>query len=103
VRALPGEFREYEWAPSTAEIARRAGIAPGQVLRFDGNTPPRPPRTARPDVVARELERIVATPSPALRRSVGKALQRAAPALRQMLPAGLYERMLMQTYDIHRP
>jgi NAD(P)-dependent dehydrogenase (short-subunit alcohol dehydrogenase family) len=56
-----------------------------------------------PDVVARELERIVATPSPALRRSVGKALQRAAPALRQMLPAALYERMLMQTYDIHRP
>jgi NAD(P)-dependent dehydrogenase (short-subunit alcohol dehydrogenase family) len=56
-----------------------------------------------PDVVARELERIIATPSPSLRRSVGKALQRAAPALRQMLPAALYERMLMQTYDIHRP
>jgi len=56
-----------------------------------------------PDVVARVLERIVVARSPSLRYSVGKALQRAAPALRQVLPAGLYERLLMQTYDIHRP
>jgi histidinol-phosphate aminotransferase len=40
------------------EIARRAGIAPEDVLRFDGNTPPDPPPTARPETIAAALERI---------------------------------------------
>ncbi len=30
----------YQWQPSTAEIARRAGIAPAEVIRFDHNTSP---------------------------------------------------------------
>ncbi len=30
----------YQWQPSTAEIARRAGIAPEDVIRFDHNTSP---------------------------------------------------------------
>jgi histidinol-phosphate aminotransferase len=41
VRSLPPEFEPYSWALSTAAIAELAGIAPEQVLRFDGNTPPR--------------------------------------------------------------
>jgi histidinol-phosphate aminotransferase len=41
VRALPLEFEPYSWALSTVAIAELAGIAPEQVLRFDGNTPPR--------------------------------------------------------------
>jgi NAD(P)-dependent dehydrogenase (short-subunit alcohol dehydrogenase family) len=53
-----------------------------------------------PAAIARELERIIRSPSPRLRHPVGKALQRAAPALRQLLPAGLYERLMMQTYEI---
>src|SRR5439155_998615 len=46
------------WALSTAEIALRAGLAPEDVLRFDGNTPPDPPPTARPETIAAALERI---------------------------------------------
>ena len=33
-------FVSYD-APSTAEVARKAGIAPEEVIRFDGNTSPR--------------------------------------------------------------
>jgi histidinol-phosphate aminotransferase len=58
VRPLSPQFRPYAWAPSTAEIARRAGIDPAEVLRFDGNTPPDPPPTARPATIADALERI---------------------------------------------
>jgi histidinol-phosphate aminotransferase len=58
VRSLSTQFRPYAWALSTAEIARRSGIAPEQVLRFDGNTPPEPPPTARPETIAAALERI---------------------------------------------
>jgi imidazoleglycerol-phosphate dehydratase len=55
VRALPASFRAYDWAPSTDEIARLAGIDPVEVLRFDGNVPPDPPSSARPGTVARRL------------------------------------------------
>ena len=58
MRPLSPQFRPYAWAYSTAEIARRAGIEPGEVLRFDGNTPPDPPPTARPEAIAEALERI---------------------------------------------
>jgi histidinol-phosphate aminotransferase len=58
VRPLSPQFRPYTWALSTVEIARRAGIAPEDVLRFDGNTPPDPPPTARPETIAAALERI---------------------------------------------
>lgn len=58
MRPLSPQFTPYGWALSTAEIAARAGIAPEQVLRFDGNTPPDPPATARPETVAAALERI---------------------------------------------
>jgi histidinol-phosphate aminotransferase len=58
VRALPSAFRPYRWALSTAEIARLAGIEVADVLRFDGNTPPEPPRYSRPETVADALEQI---------------------------------------------
>jgi histidinol-phosphate aminotransferase len=58
VRPLSPQFRPYTWALSAAEIAQRAGIAPEDVLRFDGNTPPDPPPTARPETIAAALERI---------------------------------------------
>jgi histidinol-phosphate aminotransferase len=32
----------YQWQPTTAEIAAAAGIAPGDVIRFDHNTSPFP-------------------------------------------------------------
>jgi histidinol-phosphate aminotransferase len=46
VRLLPGQYESYD-APSTEWIARQAGIAPRQVLRFDGNTSPQPPSYAQ--------------------------------------------------------
>jgi histidinol-phosphate/aromatic aminotransferase/cobyric acid decarboxylase-like protein len=58
VRPLSPQFRPYTWALSSREIARRAGIAPEDVLRFDGNTQPDPPPTARPEAIADALERI---------------------------------------------
>jgi len=58
VRPLSQQFRPYTWAVSAADIARRAGIAPEDVLRFDGNTPPDPPPTVRPETIAAALERI---------------------------------------------
>ena len=58
MRPLSPQFRPYGWALSTAEIAGRAGIAPEQVLRFDGNTQPHPPAWARPETIAGALERI---------------------------------------------
>jgi len=58
VRPLSPQFRPYGWALSAVDIARRAGIAPGDVLRFDGNTPPDAPPTARPETIAAALERI---------------------------------------------
>jgi histidinol-phosphate aminotransferase len=58
VRPLSPQFRPYSWALSATEIARRAGIAPEDVLRFDGNTPPDSVPTARPETIAEALERI---------------------------------------------
>ena len=58
MRPLSPQFKPYGWALSTAEIAARAGIAPEDVLRFDGNTAPDPPPTARPETIADALERI---------------------------------------------
>jgi histidinol-phosphate aminotransferase len=58
MRPLSPQFTPYGWALSTREIAERAGIEPGEVLRFDGNTPPDPPPVASPATVAAALDRI---------------------------------------------
>jgi histidinol-phosphate aminotransferase len=58
MRPLSPQFTAYAWALSTVEIAALAGIAPEQVLRFDGNTPPEPPPSASAETVAAALERI---------------------------------------------
>jgi len=50
-------FISYD-APSTAEVARRAGIAPEDVIRFDGNTAPRPLPFARAGALAGALAEI---------------------------------------------
>ena len=58
MRPLSPQFTPYGWALSTAEIAALAGISPEDVVRFDGNTPPEPPPTARPATIAEALARI---------------------------------------------
>jgi histidinol-phosphate/aromatic aminotransferase/cobyric acid decarboxylase-like protein len=58
VRALGAGFKVYGWAPSTEELARRAGLDAVQILRFDGNVPPLPLPTSRPAAIASELARV---------------------------------------------
>ena len=45
----------YQWPPSTDALAARVGRRPGEILRFDGNTPSAPPVVARPAAIARAL------------------------------------------------
>jgi histidinol-phosphate/aromatic aminotransferase/cobyric acid decarboxylase-like protein/imidazoleglycerol phosphate dehydratase HisB len=58
MRALSSEFAEYQWAPSTAELARRAGLDPVEIMRFDGNVPPLPLPSSRPAAIASALARV---------------------------------------------
>ncbi|HEY2072822.1 MAG TPA: histidinol-phosphate transaminase, partial [Gaiellaceae bacterium] len=58
MRALGPGFTPYAWAPSTRELARRAGLDPVEILRFDGNVPPLPLPSSRPAAIASALARI---------------------------------------------
>ena len=58
MRSLPSSFVPYGWAMSTAEAASIAGIAPEEVLRFDGNVPPEPPPYAGAEVLEPALREI---------------------------------------------
>ncbi len=62
MRTLPAEFRPYTWAPPSDEVARRAGIDPSQVVRYDQNTPPLPLPSSRPGAIARALASINSYP-----------------------------------------
>ncbi|HEV7133517.1 MAG TPA: aminotransferase class I/II-fold pyridoxal phosphate-dependent enzyme [Gaiellaceae bacterium] len=55
MKALDAAFQPYRWAATTVELARRAGIDPVELLRFDGNVPPLPLPTSRPATVAAAL------------------------------------------------
>lgn len=58
MRTLPAAFAPYKWAPSTDELARRAGLDPVQIIRFDGNVPAQPPASARPGTIAAALANV---------------------------------------------
>jgi histidinol-phosphate aminotransferase len=58
VRPLSPSFTPYGWALSTHEAARIAGVAPHEVLRFDGNVPPNAPPYARPETIEAALAEI---------------------------------------------
>jgi histidinol-phosphate/aromatic aminotransferase/cobyric acid decarboxylase-like protein/imidazoleglycerol phosphate dehydratase HisB len=58
VRTLHEAFAAYRWAPSTEELARRAGLDRSQIVRFDGNVPAWPPPSARPATVAGALAEV---------------------------------------------
>jgi NAD(P)-dependent dehydrogenase (short-subunit alcohol dehydrogenase family) len=55
---------------------------------------------ADPTAIARLIERLIRKPNPKLRYSVGPAFQRVVPALKQILPHKLYERLFMKYYNI---
>ena len=58
MRRLAEPFLPYEWAPSTEELALRAGLEPADIRRFDGNTPARPLPSSRPDAIAEALAEV---------------------------------------------
>jgi histidinol-phosphate/aromatic aminotransferase/cobyric acid decarboxylase-like protein len=58
VRAVGPGFQPYQWAPSTEELARRAGLEPVEIVRFDGNVPPLPLPSSRPGAIAAALAEI---------------------------------------------
>ena len=55
MRAFAEPFAPYAWAASTEELARRAGLDPVEILRFDGNVPARPLPSSRPGALAGAL------------------------------------------------
>jgi histidinol-phosphate aminotransferase/imidazoleglycerol-phosphate dehydratase/histidinol-phosphatase len=58
VRPLGRGFEPYTWAPSTEELARRAGLDPVEIVRFDGNVPPLPLPSSRPGAIASALAEV---------------------------------------------
>ena len=58
MRDLGPDFKPYSWAPSTEELARRAGLDPVEVVRFDGNVPALPLPSSRPGALASALAEI---------------------------------------------
>ncbi len=58
MRLLPESFRPYSWAPSSEELARRAGLDPSEIVRFDGNTAALPLPSSRPAAIAGALAEI---------------------------------------------
>ncbi len=58
MRALAQEFAPYAWAPSTEELAARAGLDPVEIIRFDGNVPPVPLVSSRPGALAAALAEV---------------------------------------------
>ncbi|MDX6481252.1 MAG: imidazoleglycerol-phosphate dehydratase [Gaiellaceae bacterium] len=58
MRALAEAFAPYAWAPSTEELARRAGLDPVEIVRFDGNVPPVPLVSSRPGALAAALAEV---------------------------------------------
>ena len=55
MKPLPAGFAPYGWAASTEELARRAGLDPVEIVRFDGNVPARPLASSRPGALAAAL------------------------------------------------
>ncbi|HEY5478008.1 MAG TPA: aminotransferase class I/II-fold pyridoxal phosphate-dependent enzyme [Gaiellaceae bacterium] len=41
-RSLPAGFAAYSWTPTAQDVARRRGLDPTAVIRFDANVPPFP-------------------------------------------------------------
>ena len=55
---------------------------------------------ADPLAIAHLLERLIRKQNPKLRYSVGPAFQRIVPALKQILPHKIYERIFMKYYNV---
>src|SRR6188472_3003570 len=72
MRALTGTIQSHD-APSTQEIARRAGLPAEEIVRFDGNTSPQALPSTRAEALTEELGRIHTYPHggyPRLERAI---------------------------------
>ena len=72
MRALSRTIESYD-APSTEEIARRIGLRPEEIVRFDGNTSPQALPSTRAEALTGELARIHTYPHggyPGLERAI---------------------------------
>jgi histidinol-phosphate aminotransferase len=72
MRALTGTIQSHD-APSTQEIARRAGLPAEEIVRFDGNTSPQALPSTRAEALTEELGRIHTYPHggyPELERAI---------------------------------
>jgi histidinol-phosphate/aromatic aminotransferase/cobyric acid decarboxylase-like protein/imidazoleglycerol phosphate dehydratase HisB len=58
MRAFAEPFTPYGWAPSTEELARRTGLDPVEILRFDGNVPALPLPSSRPGALVAALAEV---------------------------------------------
>ena len=75
MKALAAAFQPYVWAPTTVELARRAGLDPVELVRFDGNVPPLPLPSSRPATVAAALATVNEYPRalyPVLTRAIAE-------------------------------
>jgi histidinol-phosphate/aromatic aminotransferase/cobyric acid decarboxylase-like protein/imidazoleglycerol phosphate dehydratase HisB len=75
VKPLGATFQPYVWATTTVELARRAGVDPLELVRFDGNVPPLPLPTSRPATVAAALATVNEYPRglyPVLTRAIAE-------------------------------
>lgn len=55
---------------------------------------------AKPELVARTVARIIATPRPRVRYVVGPFYEKLAVAVKRLVPAGLFERIMMANYGV---
>ncbi|HEV2591174.1 MAG TPA: aminotransferase class I/II-fold pyridoxal phosphate-dependent enzyme [Gaiellaceae bacterium] len=62
MRALAPDYRPYQWAMATPDVAALAGIDVSEVLRFDQNTPLLPLPSTRPGTIAGALARVSGYP-----------------------------------------
>ena len=72
MKPLAGKVASYD-APSSEEIARRMGLRPEDIIRFDGNTSPQALPSTRAEALTEELARIHTYPHggyPRLERAI---------------------------------
>jgi NAD(P)-dependent dehydrogenase (short-subunit alcohol dehydrogenase family) len=97
----PGDFRTDFTRNRIRTAASLAGSVYGARLEVALGIMERDERHGPdPAGVAALVARVLATPSPRLRYTAGRPLQRAAALLKRLLPAALFERLLTRTYKL---
>jgi NAD(P)-dependent dehydrogenase (short-subunit alcohol dehydrogenase family) len=97
----PGDFKTDFTRNRIRTAATRAGSVYGARLEAALGIMERDERNGPdPAGVAALVARVLATPSPRLRYTAGRPLQRAAAVLKRLVPAGVFEWLLTRTYGL---